>query len=51
MQKVSLILILFLIITGASANRPHPPKETLKWLTLAEAEILRNAGTVDQNGR
>jgi len=40
MQKVSLILILFLIITGASANRPHPPKDTLKWLTLAEAEIL-----------
>jgi thioredoxin-related protein len=40
MQKVSLILVLFLIITGTSANRPHPPKETLKWLTLAEAEIL-----------
>ena len=39
MQKVSLILVLFLIITGASANRPQPPKETLKWLTLAEAEI------------
>jgi thiol:disulfide interchange protein len=40
MQKVSLILVLFLIITGASANRPQQPKETLKWLTLAEAEIL-----------
>ena len=40
MQKVRLILVLFLIITAASANRPQPPKETLKWLTLAEAEIL-----------
>ena len=40
MQKVRLILVLFFIITAASANRPQPPKETLKWLTLAEAEIL-----------
>jgi thioredoxin-related protein len=40
MQKVRLIFILFLLFGATSANRPVPAKETLKWLTLAEAEVL-----------
>ena len=40
MQKVSLIIILFVLFGTTSANRPVPRMETLKWLTLAEAEVL-----------
>jgi thioredoxin-related protein len=40
MQKVSLIVVLFVILSATSANKPVPAKETLNWLTLTEAEAL-----------
>jgi thioredoxin-related protein len=40
MQKVSLIIILFLIFSATMANKPVPTKETLKWLSLSEVEVL-----------
>ena len=40
MQKVSLIFILFVLLSATSANKPVPVKETLKWLSLAEVEGL-----------
>ena len=40
MQKVSLIVILFVILGSSIAYSPVPHKEELKWLTLAEAETL-----------